>query len=206
MQATSLIKKTGREIARALLFVASFLAIDTGVVVASGGSGSVAVLTGLVTGDRLTLASTSGTAVTATGQGTGGGGSFTSGSSNGASPAVQGVAAHANTTGGHFTGGTGSNGVWGQVTGAGAGVVGFNNGSGFGVNASSSSGTGVALNVSGDASSPVRAALHVDPQDAVPSGANAVGDMYVTTAGVLRICTAAGTGGAATWINVGAQP
>jgi protein-S-isoprenylcysteine O-methyltransferase Ste14 len=35
------------------------------------------------------------------------------------------------------------------------------------------------------------------------TGPNAVGDIYVTTAGVLKICTVAGTPG--TWVSVGAQ-
>lgn len=36
-----------------------------------------------------------------------------------------------------------------------------------------------------------------------PTGANAVGAMYVTTAGVLKICTVAGSPG--TFVSVGAQ-
>ena len=54
-----------------------------------------------------------------------------------------------------------------------------------------------------------------DPQDrgftklkgqvlgAVPAGPNAVGEMYVATGGVLKICTVAGSPG--TWVSVGAQ-
>lgn len=57
--------------------------------------------------------------------------------------------------------------------------------------------------VSGDGTSPAKAAFRIGPQDAEPTGANVVGDMYVTTAGVLKICTVAGTPG--TWVSVGAQ-
>lgn len=59
------------------------------------------------------------------------------------------------------------------------------------------------LTAEGDTTSPARAAFAVTPQNAEPTGANAVGDMYVTAAGVLRICTVAGTPG--TWVNVGSQ-
>lgn len=59
------------------------------------------------------------------------------------------------------------------------------------------------VSVSGDVTAPVSAAFRIIPQDAQPTGAHVVGDIYVTTAGVLRICTAAGTPG--TWVNVGAQ-
>ncbi len=62
---------------------------------------------------------------------------------------------------------------------------------------------GVALAAIGDATLPARGAFFVSPQNAQPTGPNAVGDMYVTTAGVLKICTAAGTPG--TWTSVGAQ-
>lgn len=57
--------------------------------------------------------------------------------------------------------------------------------------------------VLGDNTSPARAAFSITPQDAEPTGANVVGDMYVTAAGVLKICTVAGTPG--TWVSVGAQ-
>jgi hypothetical protein len=36
-----------------------------------------------------------------------------------------------------------------------------------------------------------------------PTGPNAVGEVYVATGGVLRVCTVAGSPG--TWVNVGAQ-
>lgn len=45
------------------------------------------------------------------------------------------------------------------------------------------------------------AVVNLAPRTAPASGA--VGDMYVTTGGVLKICTVAGTPG--TWVSVGAQ-
>ncbi len=38
---------------------------------------------------------------------------------------------------------------------------------------------------------------------AAPTGPNVVGDLYMTTAGVLKVCTVAGTPG--TFVSVGAQ-
>lgn len=38
---------------------------------------------------------------------------------------------------------------------------------------------------------------------AAPTGPNAVGEVYVATGGVLKICTVAGSPG--TWVSVGAQ-
>lgn len=63
--------------------------------------------------------------------------------------------------------------------------------------------TGGRSTITGDTTAPAIAAFRLIPQDAQPTGASLVGDMYVTTAGVLRICTVAGTPG--TWVNVGAQ-
>lgn len=57
--------------------------------------------------------------------------------------------------------------------------------------------------ITGDTTSPAKAAFRITPQDAEPTGPNVVGDMYVTTAGVLKICTVAGSPG--TWVSVGAQ-
>ena len=64
-------------------------------------------------------------------------------------------------------------------------------------------GTGYAAYLKADTTSPVHAVLHLEPQDTQPSGPNVVGDVYVTTAGVLKICTVAGTPG--TWVSVGSQ-
>lgn len=63
--------------------------------------------------------------------------------------------------------------------------------------------SGRALTVQGDTTSPVTAAFRLVPQDTQPSGASLIGDMYVTSAGVLKICTVAGTPG--TWVSVGGQ-
>ncbi len=52
-------------------------------------------------------------------------------------------------------------------------------------------------------SNAVLAPLKLTPQGSGPSGANVVGDIYVTTAGVLKICTVAGTPG--TFVSVGSQ-
>lgn len=59
--------------------------------------------------------------------------------------------------------------------------------------------------VTSDTTTPAKPAFRITPQDAQPSGAVVVGDVYVTTAGVMKICTVAGTGGGATWVSVGAQ-
>lgn len=72
---------------------------------------------------------------------------------------------------------------------------------GTGINGVSLVGHG--LVATGDSSSPVYSAFRIVPQDTQPSGPNAVGDIYVTTAGLLKICTVAGTPG--TWVSVGAQ-
>lgn len=55
----------------------------------------------------------------------------------------------------------------------------------------------------GDTTSPARACFTLVPQDNDPTGPNEIGDMYVTTAGVLKICTSAGSPG--TWTVVGTQ-
>lgn len=73
----------------------------------------------------------------------------------------------------------GQQGVWGHVAGgSGAGVLGSNAGSGDAVQADSSAGTGYALNVKPDTTSPVKAAIHIDPQNADPSSPSA-GDIYM---------------------------
>lgn len=60
-----------------------------------------------------------------------------------------------------------------------------------------------ALVVTGDVTSPVKAAFVLVPMDGEPTGLNAAGSLYVTSAGVLKICTVTGTPG--TWVSVGAQ-
>lgn len=59
------------------------------------------------------------------------------------------------------------------------------------------------FSISGDPTSPVKAAMRLVPQDAQPTGPNQVGDMYMTAAGVVKVCTVAGSPG--TWVSVGAQ-
>jgi hypothetical protein len=110
----------------------------------------------------------------------------------GAGAGVTGVGGSSSGYGGVFTGGTAD----------GYGVSGSGNGSGSG-GFFKALGTGYGLHVRGDLTSPVRAALRVEPQDNAPSGPNLIGDIYVTTAGVLWICTVAGTPG--TFTKVGAQ-
>ncbi len=118
---------------------------------------------------------------------------------------AEGVLATGGTTGagGTFSGGSSSGaGVQGAGTGGGAGVIGQGQGAGAGGSFVGGT-TGYGVIAQSDTSSPVRAALRIVPQDAEPTGANQVGDIYVTTAGVLKICTVAGTPG--TWVSVGAQ-
>jgi hypothetical protein len=85
---------------------------------------------------------------------------------------------------------------------AGNGVYGSSTGTGTAIFATNVNG-GLALSVNGDTTSPAKAPLFISPQDAEPTGAHLVGHMYVTSAGVLKICTVAGTPG--TWVSVGAQ-
>lgn len=157
-----------------------------GLVLASGGgSGAATVLSGLVTGDRLTLTSTSGTALTANGQGAGAG------------LVVAGGASNANAI---------------TATQAGAGVVGSFTGttsSTRGIEVSTISGAGVAittttanlpLHLTGDATSPNYGHIRFNVLDTNPT-ACAVGDVFMFTGGVLRVCTAT----TPTWVNVGAQ-
>lgn len=76
-------------------------------------------------------------------------------------------------------------------TDTGKGVYGWALGAGYGVVAES------------DTTSPGRSAFRIVPQNAEPNGSNSIGDIYVTSAGVLKICTVAGTPG--TWVSVGTQ-
>lgn len=47
------------------------------------------------------------------------------------------------------------------------------------------------------------APLYISPQSSAPTGPNEVGSLYVTSAGVLKICTVAGSPG--TFVSVGGQ-
>jgi hypothetical protein len=176
-----------RETLRALY--AALIAITLtggGLVLASGGgSGAATVLSGLVTGDRLTLTSTSGIALTANGQGAGAGLVVAGGSSNAnaitATQAGSGVV-------GSFTGTTASTrGI--EVT--------TTNGAGASI---STTGTGISLILTGDATSPTAGHLRLNVLDTNPTSC-AVGDLFMFTGGVLRVCTAT----TPTWVNVGAQ-
>jgi hypothetical protein len=107
----------------------------------------------------------------------------------------------------------GTYGVYGAAQGASAyGLVGDGTTSGaggvwgvsidaYGVHGVSGGSHGVVAE--GDTTSPAKAAFRIVPQDGAPSGPNAVGDIYCTTAGKLYICTSAGTPG--TWTVVGTQ-
>lgn len=83
----------------------------------------------------------------------------------------------------------------------GNGVQGQSTGSGFGVRGVSATGYGVIAQ--SDTESPAIAAFRIVPQDTQPTGPNSVGDLYMTSAGVLKACTVAGTPG--TWVSVGDQ-
>jgi len=64
-------------------------------------------------------------------------------------------------------------------------------------------GYGVYIQVDAGASgTPTHAPVHIYT-GSQPAGPNEVGDLYVTSAGVLKICTVAGTPG--TWVSVGTQ-
>lgn len=65
-----------------------------------------------------------------------------------------------------------------------------------------SSTTDHGLVAQGDTTSPAKSAFRIVPQDAQPTSGE-VGDIYVTSAGVVKICTATGTPG--TWVSVGGQ-
>lgn len=116
------------------------------------------------------------------------------------SPGVKGDGpGSATTSAGAGVVGTGVYGVTGQGT---YGVKGEATGNGYGVWAENL-GTGYALYVAGDPTSPVRASVHIDPQNAIPTGAHALGDHFVDSRGCLWRCAVAGTPG--TWRRVGSQ-
>ncbi len=82
-----------------------------------------------------------------------------------------------------------SNAVYGEATTSGNGGY-FKSAAGYG------------LVAEGDATSPTKAAFRIVPQDALPTGPNAAGDIAVYN-NKLYLCTAAGTPG--TWTIVGTQ-
>jgi hypothetical protein len=93
----------------------------------------------------------------------------------------------------------GSAGVKGQGVGVGIGVWGVGTSSGVGVLAENSLGS-IALQVSGDTTSPAVGQIRMPVLDTNPTSCQ-VGDMFMFTGGVLRVCTAT----TPTWVNVGAQ-
>lgn len=116
--------------------------------------------TGNVTGDRITLTSTSGTALTATGQGTGnfGGaftGSATAGANNWAAAGVRGVGGAAGGAGAYVTGTSGYAGIWAENDSNGRAAV-----------------------FDGDADG-TRATIGLISQNTDPSAASLAGDMFV---------------------------
>lgn len=132
--------------------------------------------------------SSSGTGAAGIGGGPNGTGIVGSGSGSGA-----GVNGSANSSSGI--------GVLGGGFGSGPGVVGQGgNSGGTGGQFTGGSTSGYGAVVQADTTSPVNAALRLVPQDADPTGPNAVGDIYVTTAGVVKACTVAGTPG--TWASI----
>jgi hypothetical protein len=88
------------------------------------------------------------------------------------------------------------------VTTGGIGVHGEGVSNGVGILARNTTGW-YAIAIVAVTTNPVTAPIHVEPQSAQPTGPHVIGDMHVTAAGVLKICTAAGTPG--TWTSVGAQ-
>lgn len=120
---------------------------------------------------------------------------------------------------GYFVGTNGASGAYAVygITDAGGITAEFVQSAGTGANVycvkvtnSASDGGGLWANSSGGpvtklTSNGVGCSIRMDTLGAVPSGASFVGDLYMTTAGVLKVCTANGTGGAATWVSVGTQ-
>lgn len=173
---------------------------DTAALTGTGnGTGAGVVGTGGATGNGGTFAGTS----TGHGaQGTAGAGASAVGlkgiaGAGVSSSGVLGIASNANNTAGVYaqSNHADANGVKGQTNSGTAADV-------AAVYADSNSSGGYAFIAFGDTTSPVRSAMRVVPQDAQPTTGQ-VGDMYVTTAGVLKICTVAGSPG--TWVSVGAQ-
>jgi hypothetical protein len=119
---------------------------------------------------------TNGVAITATGNGTGNAITAIGGSSNGDAIAATG-------------------------TGTGAGIRGTGGASGSGVvaTAGATTGIGLVLQVGNTVLPPFRFGTSI-----APTGAAIIGDMYMTTAGVLKVCVTAGTPCAA-WTTVGVQ-
>jgi hypothetical protein len=153
------------------------------------GTGSGVEGTGDATGDGVT--GTGGSAGGVGVKGTGGGGAVSHGVQGlgGSSGGYGGQFAAQNTgeTGCEGVGATNGAGVEGQGTGTGSGVIGSGGSTGYGVEAIA------------DATSPVRSALRLVPQDTDPTTA-LQGDLYVNSSdSTLRVYTGA------SWVKVGTQ-
>lgn len=191
----------------------------TGGTTGAGVTGTGGATSGV--GGAFTASAGNSAGLTGAGNGTGSGVEGTAGAGTGAY-GVKGVAGVGSSSHGVFgsAGGTLSVGVFGEATAANNTAAVYGNSGhadAHGVFARTTSGTaagiaagyfdstasgGYALIASGDATTPQRAAFRVVPQDTQPA-VGQVGDIYVTTAGLLKICTVAGTPG--TWVSVGAQ-
>jgi hypothetical protein len=138
--------------------------------------------------------------LTTTGGGTNGAGvTATGGATNGVG--VSGTGAGTG-NGGTFTGGATGNGIaaTGTSTGSGAEITGGTTGIGLHVTGGATSNNAFKLDIGNTVSPPFRFGT-----GAAPSGAAIVGDMYMTTAGVLKVCVTAGTP-CASFVSVGSQP
>lgn len=171
----------------------------------------VSAVTGTFTNGITITRSTAGVAVTGTGNGGNAGASFTGGASTGG----HGVIGTPGLTSGCGVYGQGLNSASSYtVCGFGAGSVG-NGGSfstaqgnavlatasttGTAVNATATAG-GIALSINGDTTSPAVGQIRMPVLDTNPTSCQ-VGDMFMFTGGVLRVCTAT----TPTWVNVGSQ-
>ncbi len=164
---------------------------DTGITSTGGATSGIGV-TGIGTGSGSGVQGTGG----ATGTGLRGIGGGTSGSgvrgdgTGGTAAGVVGFGGATSGAGGNFTAG-----------GTGVGLIG--NGSTSGIGIRSINLAGVSLQINGDPTSPAQASVRWEAQDAAPTGASSIGDMYVGSTGILFVCTSAGTPG--TFTQVGNQ-
>jgi hypothetical protein len=139
-------------------------------------------------GVTVTQSQTNGNGISATGNGSGAGITATTGTAG---------------NGGTFVGGaTSGNGISSTGTGSGSGaeVVAGATGIGLHVTGGATSNNAFKLDIGNTVSPPFRFGT-----GAAPSGAALVGDMYMTTAGVLKVCTSAATP-CGSWVSVGSQP
>ena len=183
-----------------------------GVVESAGITLANATYTQLLAALRAMIGSGSGPGLGATGGSSGGAGVVgTGGASNGVGVSGTGGATNGDGVSGTGTGSgrgvygyggaTDGIGVLGQGRNAGTGVYAQAGATGAGLTAIGGSTSGYGISVSYNSS--VSAPLHLPVQGSAPTGPNAVGDIYVATGGVLKICTVAGTPG--TWTTVGTQ-